>query len=56
MPGCLSQGETLEELYANMEEAIAAVLPHSLTNTDATPRHTALGPSAPTHTAQSTTP
>ena len=29
MPGCVSQGETIAELQANMEEAIEAVRHHS---------------------------
>ena len=29
IPGCVSQGETIAELQANMEEAIAAVRQHS---------------------------
>ena len=29
MPGCVSQGETLDELKTNMQEAIEAVLYHA---------------------------
>lgn len=51
LPGCLSQGETLEELYANIQEAITAILPHSVTNTDAPPHNISLWPPETTRTA-----
>ena len=36
LPGCVSQGETLDELRMNIWEAIAAVLPHSETGQPST--------------------
>ena len=38
LPGCLTQADTLEELYDNILEAIAAVQPHPMTDT-AGPSH-----------------
>ena len=37
MPGCISQGETLAELQANMQEAMEAILEHSVTSTQDAP-------------------
>ena len=50
LPGYLSQGETLEELYANIYEAIRAVLPQADTDTARAPHDISLWPSATTHT------
>ena len=33
LPGCLTQGDTLEELYDNILEAIVPVQPHPMTDT-----------------------
>ena len=51
MPGCLTQGNTLEELYDNVLEAIAAVQPNSLTDTDGPSHNLSLWPPTATHTA-----
>ncbi len=51
MPGCLSQGETLEELKANMHEAIEAVLYHSIARTPDSPSHFKTWPTTSTGTA-----
>jgi len=37
LPGCLSQGETLEELRLNIQEAIEAVLPYAMAETAVSP-------------------
>lgn len=50
LPGCLSQGETLEELYLNVQEAISAVLPLSETSADSAPYSASNWPSATTLT------
>lgn len=51
MPGCLSQGETLDELKVNMQEAIEAVLYHSRARTPDSPSYFKTWPTTSTGTA-----
>ena len=37
LPGCVSQGETVDDLKRNMQEAVEAVLQHSMTSTPDSP-------------------
>ena len=51
LPGCLTQGDTLEELYDNILEAIAAVQPHTIADTAGPSHSLSLWPPTTTHTA-----
>ena len=51
LPGCLSQGETLDELRMNMHEAIEAVLDHSMARTSDPASHFRVWPHMTTGTA-----
>ena len=51
MPGCVSQGETLAELRANMHEAMEAIRDNSRTSIPNAPSQITIWPSAGTGTA-----
>lgn len=51
LPGCLSQGETLQELIANLQEAMDAVQERSTSGTPPTDSAFEVWPTAETFTA-----
>ena len=51
MPGCVSQGETLVELQANIQEAMRAIYNSSMTNIPNASSHFISWPSTDTSTA-----
>ena len=51
LPGCLSQGETLQELIANLQEALDALGEHSTSGTPPADSALEVWPTAETFTA-----